>query len=335
MTNIMAFAKNQTPDDLVRYLQSNGQPQQPALPGLEAYVKDPRHYEKVGIIMSDSQASSSVEKSEDAQKLFRIGDMFITGTGNGDAIQYIAHKLKDSDAEDPLNLSRDAIKIAREQITFVKDEQLNLIVMGADNQYGDGSVQIYHCLTNRFKDPFKRDVLSIDGSGSQFVSKANQRDNDKGLSRNDFSFYTIADIAVQLYDLALAATKSSGVNDRYQFGFIIDGKSAALMSPDVSLIHAPKEYLDSKGESSSEKANDNRNIYYSLIRKLDKAYSLDHKINWRLSRVKGNVPSEKGILAEDTFALVQQLHQIRNEIYSMIKGYVEHYNQPEKGQDAK
>lgn len=304
MTNIMAVIRNKNPE-----------------------VKDDEHNQAIGIVMADGLASGGREKSRGNQKVFPIGPHYLLGTGPGDKIVFMAEALYKHRSLSPEELAKKTYDIIKEY--FVDPaEPLSFIVAGR----GDKQLELYHCVTDRFKVPRKCSNAVFDGSGSEFVSKAAQRDQERGIMVLDFNDGTLADLTTDLWDFGYVATKSAGVNNEFQFGFLLPEGSATLLHPNTSVRFPTKEYMDEQGSFSKEKWEQNAKIYGELNNLLYESFKLTVACNSITQRLMGNRLDDPQKVHRELDEKVTELHNVKKDITRVITDYVTEHG-PVKNQD--
>ncbi|HIJ10433.1 TPA: hypothetical protein HA278_00115, partial [Candidatus Woesearchaeota archaeon] len=223
-------------------------------------------------------------------------------------------------------LGEKILRICDEDFRFSAGEQLNFIVAGPKSP-DSKELQVYRLRTQRIRHPeLVKGGFAIDGSGAQFVGNALTRDSQQGLSVNT-QFLSIADIAITLYDHGIVATRSSGVNDELQYGFLVNGKTATLIHPRITLSQAPKEYQGEHGEIDMTKVEENKKFYQNFDGTLRKAAELERAVkNITANLIKGH----PGLTPENAYEMIEerriQLQGLERQLNNMIVDYVEHHN---------
>lgn len=308
MTNIMGFTFNPEP------LEG---PQQLALPGLETKVNS------FAVVISDGLGSNGTgtEVSAGYQKVFLIGNSFLLGTGDANKIQFVADELKERKpgiSTVPRYLSEETIRIAEKYFKFQPGEGLNFIVCGPE----EGKTELYSIATGSITKPIRRNYM-FDGCGAPFVGKAIERDQERGLRYINKPNLSIADATSVFFDLGLAATKSSGVNDQLQFGFILPEGTAALYHPTIHLTMLSKEYCDEKGQLDPRKVERNNEFYNQLTQRLFEI----RRIQWDFNRYSTALQSGSHLVNQEGAIDVlkdctENLTRLRSYVNQMIQNYV-------------
>jgi hypothetical protein len=307
MTNIMGYTYNAEPDTS-RQLSLDL--------GLETLNKN------FAVVVSDGLGSSGAEVSQGHQKVFPIGRNFLLGTGDGGKIQFVAQELRDQGKLGPKELSDAVMSIAREYLRFQPGEELNFLVCGPNGNTFD----LYTLFTNRITKAQLTDS-AVDGSGAYFVAKAIQRDRERGLSDLATPNLSIAHVTAHLFDLGMAATKSSGVNEQLQYGFMLPEGSAVLYHPQVGLTQPNKEYCDEKGNVDPRKVEDNRRFYWDLTDRLNQVRKHQWDFNWYSTALQNGNPTVSFAEAKEAMKeRAETLARLRTEVNKMIRSYVAHYN---------
>ena len=285
------------------------------------------HLGRIGVVSADGLASNGVEVTPGNQKIFPVGANYILGTGAGDRIRFIADQIKDAAPLSAEQVGQQIIDLSKEYFVFQPGEQLNFIVVGRER----GELRAYSVLANRTNKPImeRNGGFLADGSGSQFVAKALQRDAQRGLLSADNKNDSIADLAIRLFDLGHVAKSSAGVNDEIQYGFITEAGNATLIHPYVTLSHPPKEYLGEDGKVDPQKVEANALFYSELNKRLIEAYRVIRDSNRATTFLlgKGTV-HDKDKLYEFLDHQARTLSKVRRTLNEMIIDFVVKKNHP-------
>lgn len=314
MTNIMAWIRNRDPTDISTQL---------TLP-LNVPTTFSVDNAYIGIVMADGLASNLTEASTGNQKVFAIGNNYLLGTGAGDKIDFVAKEVALSEFLPPPQLGQKVIEVANSYLRLREGEGLNFIIVGANND----KLEIYHLSLGNINKPMHiDDEVMFDGSGSQFVGKALRRDFQRGLAEYTLKSRTIGDLTSYLFDLGYVATRSVGVNDEFQYGFITPEGNATLFHPNINLRQPTKEYVGKDGKISPKKLANNGQFFRQLHEKLMLRYHITHdyhRIMTALLEIQSG-PSRLRLL-EESEEESKKLICVKNEIDSMIAAYVRFHN---------
>lgn len=315
MTNIMAWIRNRDPADLTMQLTL-------PLGDTAPFSSD---YAYMGIVMADGLATDLNEVDTGNQKVFGIGTNYLLGTGAGNKINFIAKEVASSKYLPPQELSQKIVEVANSYLHLRDEERLNFIIVGVNEK----KLEIYHLSIGNINKPrYIGDEVMFDGSGSQFVEKALQRDLQRGLAEWNLKSRTIADLTSYLFDLGYVATQSVGVNDEFQYGFITPEGNATLFHPNINLRQPTKEYVGKDGKISPTKSANNGQFFRQLHEKLMLRYHITrdyHRIMTALLEVESK-PSRVTLL-EQSEEESKKLVSVKKEIDSMIAAYVRFHNQ--------
>jgi hypothetical protein len=291
MTNIMSYVKNTLPEEY-------GQGKLPFEDNIEKPVGQLKLFDKksitvdgiLGVVMADSLGSNEIEKNSGNQKIFPIGNSYLLGTGHGGKIQRVAQELLPYAGYSAGDLSKIVIEIIDEKIVLAPNEPLNFIIMG----HGITGIESYHITPTNFKEPKqKNEGLLLDGSGSYFSVKALDRDKNKGLNVRDDSYKTVADITYDLFDLAIAAEKSTGVDLRLQTGIVLPEGIITLFNPTIAF---DENFSNCLIHNDSE-------IFNSFFNTLCQMYELKQNANYLTSLYMSQMPNN--IHIEDNLAKIR------------------------------
>lgn len=269
---------------------------------------------KSAVVIADGLGSNGYEKSDGHQKIFPIGKNYLLGTGASDLIQYAASESINKNNISPKELSDSVIETLNQGINLNKDEVIHFIITGKIND----EIESYSIKYPRYKKPRRVNSFIADGSGAPFVNTAMTRDNKMGLIYNQME-PSVGDLSALLYNWAIAAIRSSGVNDQLQFGFITPFGNATLLHPNVRSISQLKEY------KSEEDYKNNNQFYVNLATKLSE-YNLLGRDAHQLttSRIFNGIDSRK--FSKEITKRVESLNKIRVDLDGMIESYVSHHN---------
>ncbi len=325
MTNIMAFAKRELSKQKIQEKQVAAQQVCQLILPLELPCSSAVYGGNVGLAMADGLASNGREVSPGHQKLFAVGRSYVLGTGDARLIHYVASKLSPEQGS-PLQIGEEILELCRNKIRFAEHagEQLNFILVGPER----GSLVVRHLAANRILEPLRKSGFAVDGSGAEFVSKAWERDAERGL-QVDWGSYSLADVAFAFYDLGRVAMKSAGVNHELQYGFMTPDGKAALLHPNVDISIPLREYCDANGEPDQRKMERNAQFYGRFQNSLAEAASVQRVYNRLASLLREQqVAPEKKVLAHERLDEgVERLSRLRRDVNQMIMDYVGEYRE--------
>ncbi len=318
MTNIMAYIKNKGPDKKGTF---------PLFKNLDLPANDT----KIAVGMSDGLGSGNGEVINGYQKTFHVAGCYILGTGSMLKINFVAEQLANSNQIPiyskklpPKELGQKIIETIDKFAPLKSDEGLNFIVFGENK---DKELEACHLIIDQIKKPLlHKQGLIADGSGSAFVMKAIERDQSRGLLAAKNEYETIADIALDLYDKAYVATKSAGVNDEFQFSFILPEGNATLFHPRIHLKFPTKEYLNEENNFDVAKAEFNKNIYAKLYDLLEQGWRIQNLSNMNYSFMTSSIPFHQDAIFSNLEDCSTKLKNIKKEINLLIFDYVSLHN---------
>ena len=277
-----------------------------------------------GVAMADGLGSDGEEKSGGYQKIFNIGNNYLLGTGAVDRIQYVAVETLKNPEVTPIELSQKVVDICNDDFEFKGIEGLGFLIVGKNND----KLEVYKIDVPRFRKPiYQKAGYGFDGSGSKFVQKALQRDHERGTSSLSNSYATLADLTLDLYDLGFTATKSTGVNDQFQFGFLTPEGNATLFHPNINIIHPTREYVDENGKLDFEKVNANNNFFWGLMDQFQKSQKATNHCNQTLTYLLSPAKSDVKEVLESIEDYKKKISEFRFTINNLIKGYVAKSNE--------
>jgi len=287
---------------------------------LPLFPNETKSNQSIGVVMADGLGSDGRESTSGYQKIFPIGNNFLLGTGPGDKIFMVAEELSSDKDLKPKELADKILDLSKE--LFVNPyEVLNFIVVGKNESQIEG----YRLIMDRYNKPIKFNTFMPDGSGSFFVSKAMERDEQRGLLYRDMRYMNIADFTSTLFDFGHVAKKSAGVNDEFQYGFILPEGNASLFDPRVNLRAPSKEYVDSSEHLNFEKKIWNNKKFSSLSEALGKSYNLNYEFNMiSLAMQSGNYDLKK--LQKRQELVLTEFQETRDHLKKIITGYVVKHN---------
>ncbi len=225
---------------------------------------------RFGVVLADGLGSNGREVTRGNQKVFRIGQNYVLGTGRGDHITFVMQEIAKNPPSTPQGLGDRIIRTSRKYIRFDKDDVLHFIIAGGNPAK---KLEVYRLHVTSIQKPLLCEGgFAIDGSGADFVGKALEREGQLGLSTLLSPGATLAETVSSLYDLGHVARKSAGVNEEFQYGFITPSGLATLYHPRVWLAMPPREYSDKNGKFLPQIAQANNEMYWALDQHLYKAY---------------------------------------------------------------
>ncbi len=187
------------------------------------------------VFVADSMGSLLYQgrKMDHYQKLFRIGDNLLMGTGNSGLILSAVSQLMQRKYSS-------AIELAQELSEFVvlsnynKENYANFII-GGNTAYG---LNIFHIdALSILEGPFQKGNklythrnFCFDGSGRPFVDNYVQGLQDAGKISE---ITDVIDAFSITYEFSKKAARSIGVNDKLQFGIISNNGVSRLYHPDI------------------------------------------------------------------------------------------------------
>ncbi len=314
MTNIMAYIKNKGPDK---------KGTKPLFKKLEISSCDT----KIALGMSDGLGSGNGEVINGYQKTFHIAGCYILGTGSMLKINFVAEQLINSNQLPiyskklpPKDLGQKIISIIDKFAPLKSDEGLNFIVFGENK---DSDLEACHLIIDQIKKPLiHKQGFIADGSGSAFVMKALERDQSRGFLAAKDEYENIADIALDLYDKAYVATRSAGVNDEFQFSFILPEGNATLFHPRIHLKFPTKEYLNKENNFDMNKAEYNKNIYAKLYNLLEQGWRLQNLSNINYAYLNSSGSFYQDAVFSNLEECSTKLKNIKKEINMLIYDYI-------------
>lgn len=279
-----------------------------------------------GIVMADGLSSNSNEKWDGSQKIFDVCGNYILGTGMNLKISFVNEQLleqfKGTEKVSPVKIRENIIKIVGKYASLKNGEILDFIVVGKE----EDKLVNYRLILSEIQKPLLEGNIVLDGSGSEFVSKAFERDRQRGLVSEE-KYKTIGDLALTLFDWGYVATKSSGVNDEFQFGFILPEGNATLFHPDVQLKFPTKEYVDKSGNFDQKKYEENSRFFIDFYKKLKEGRELQFWSNKYTSYLMSSGPERNEEVFENLSSLAKNSNKVRKELNQMIYEYVLKHNQ--------
>jgi|GEM_PF-6697578 len=185
------------------------------------------------------QISTLLGKEDNHQKLFRVGDSLIAGTGDGRILHEGIRSVRAAQKADSYAID-DSYAIAKHLQGFLSEmvrseqERANFIVGGKDlfhdyaifhvHYYGVPSLDLGPTI-----DEVNGDVL-LDGGGSSFARNAWHQKNCSSRPKS-----TLEDAVTIAYELAHFGAESNGVNTHLQFGIVSNDRIARLYHPDIQI----------------------------------------------------------------------------------------------------
>jgi hypothetical protein len=283
--------------------------------------------QKIGVVMADSLGSTPYEKKGGYQKLFDVYGNYVLGTGRlfntSLVINKLFEKFKDAGKISPFEISETIIALVDKLFASLrKEEGLNFIVVGEE----ENKLSSYKVMLPDVRIPLLGSGLILDGSGSEFVGKARERDAQRGLLLGEQKYDTIADLALSLFDLAYVATRSSGVNDEFQFGFILPEGNATIFHPNVCLDYPAKEYSDATGRFDENKNRENSKTFADFHKKLNEGRLIQYYCNINTAYLTSSSPFDKTMLLDGLSKLSKDFDKVRKELNQMIFNYVLKHN---------
>ena len=255
------------------------------------------------ICCADSQATYSAGQSKigSSQKLVRVGNNFVMGTGSRDLIFGIERKLLEdaNPCQCPVDLCENILKMTNELVG--KEESANPLLFLVAGYHKDSSQVMY---VNVFaangypRTMSEGGIFLAQGSGGRFVGPALDRDIEFGtrMVPND-----LAEGMLQIYDMAKTANKDLGVNDQLQLGILGNsGSMRELFHPDIILTatnHYFEHYIKQLTGISLPRVKTTPNLwvdssktagefYHSLVTELKRFHELDIMANGAHTELK-------------------------------------------------
>lgn len=206
--------------------------------------------ERYIVCVADSMSSDSniYTKEDSNQKLFKIGDQIVMGTGSRNDIYYVVQSLAKQSAPAAEEMAK-AILTVSESLKLTEKNSLNFIVAGKDKD----AIQAYHVNTTGNYGPYGQDYAKrgysksevyFDGSGSKYVE-----DFWKGLHNagKSIDIGDLTDAFATAYEFGKAGATSLGVNDKLQFAIISGQGVSRIYHPDIIVDNFPEYVLELTG----------------------------------------------------------------------------------------
>jgi len=179
-------------------------------------------------------------KQDSSQKLHRVDNFLIMGTGSTYHIRDVAEKLSSMKFSSAKQLADKVLELTKD-FAYAKDSGLNFILGGMD----ESGLALYHVIaagtyTDREGKPIQSNgTISpitdsfFDGSGSEYVRNYVYGCDAAGkpLRADD-----LADGLILAYDFGKKGAADAGVNDKLQYGIISDKGLSTLFHPDIGLL---------------------------------------------------------------------------------------------------
>jgi len=262
------------------------------------------------ICCADSQSTYSAGQSKagSSQKLVRVGNNFVMGTGNRDMIVGIEKKLIEdaNPCQDPVDLCENILKMTNHLVGKEESSSpLMFIVAG----YHKKSLRVMSAsvfATNGYPRALSEEgIFSAQGSGGRFIGPALNRDIEFGTR---IVPPDLVEGMLQVYDMAKTANKDLGVNDQLQLGILgYDGSMRELFHPDIMLTATPhyfEHYIKQltgislppvkSGENLwSESSKTAGEFYHSLVTELKRLHEQDMRANFAHTELKSGTGPRK------------------------------------------
>lgn len=199
------------------------------------------------VCVADGMASyvQNHTKDDNNQKIFRVGDYLLMGTGDGGAIKEMATQLSKMQFSSAKDVADKVLEVS-ESFGLNEKNYLNFIVGGKDQ---DG-LNVYHINTTgingmdeKLSDYKKRGYTvgdsAFDGSGSPHVMSYLQGNHEAG---KPLTATNLADGLVLAYIFGKKAAKDAGVNDKIQLGIVSDEGVSRLYPSGTTPVNAEESY---------------------------------------------------------------------------------------------
>lgn len=262
------------------------------------------------ICCADSQSTYSAGQSKagSSQKLVRIGNNFVMGTGNRDMIVGIEKKLLEdaNPCQSPLYLGETILKITQHLVGKEEaHDPLCFIITG----YNKNALEILSASvfpTQGYPRALNEELsFAAAGSGGRFIGPALNRDLELGTR---IVATDLAEGMLQIYDMAKTANKDLGVNDQLQLGMLgYDGSMRELFHPDIILSATP-DYFERYIKQLTgiqlpkykitetiwfESAKTAGEFYHSLVTELKRLNEQDMRANFAHTELKSGTGQRK------------------------------------------
>jgi hypothetical protein len=223
--------------------------------------KDKESENVVMVADSMSTMGQGGQKSDASQKLFSVNGSLIMHSGMRDAAMDVYQELKKRGTESPWEISKSIIEIVKNR-GFPSNLPLDFIVSGFEK----GGAKVHYVNATGFdelnsnvpsepKGVSREQFYAFSGSGAPFANRIFEGQVDLGLDPRPRDVTSGLSL---MRSIAQAATESSGVNDRLQYGVITPNGSHTLFHPSIGISDEGElsTYLKSITGQDYEKCGD-------------------------------------------------------------------------------
>ena len=272
-----------------------------------------------GILFTDSQGTEGYErKTNYNQKLFKVGNTLIAGTGNGNTIIRTAMKLeesiKDSHSAHDVGSTINGILAG---MNIQKKDQERYAKFGI---LGMTKSQICFYVVDPSTEQKIYQVRKIfEGSALHETGRAFERDVEKQTMN---PLFDLASGMQYLQDIGTVAEKNIGVDNKFQIGIIRkNGKIRTLYNPEVDLISEDevKKYLETNMDIELPNTEKEINDLYSGF------YALMNDYHNSLTILSSRVNSFD-LLLNRSFNLTKNDKKARNKLKGEILDLIDKYD---------